>query len=417
MEQSRDNNGGPRPTGWQAATDVANRDPWRRAPGDVPETSEPTEQAPTTPVAAPQPIAQEPTADEAQTVQQPQVPADSTQEQPAVDDTRALPFAGTPDGPSNMPPSPPEAQPDKPKRRGAALVIAGLLVAALAGGAAGAGVTAALDDDNPPTHQRCRASAARPATRPATATTRLPPPPSRRWPRQSCRVSCRSACPPQMAVARAPASSSAPTATSSPTTTWSRVPGGGNAQLVVTFSDGSSASAEVVGTDPTTDLAVIHVDRNDLTPATFGDSSELRVGQQVVAIGSPLGLDGTVTQGIVSSLQRPVRAEQNAQDDVNTVIDAIQTDAAINPGNSGGRTGQPRRRGRRHQHRDCLTVLRGWRRGRVHRPRILRSRSTRLAPSPRSSSTPARPLTPCSGSLWGTPGRRTRWRAVRCSGQ
>jgi putative serine protease PepD len=83
------------------------------------------------------------------------------------------------------------------------------------------------------------------------------------------------------------------------------------------------------------DLAVIKADKTGLTPAELGDSQELNVGDQVVAFGSPLGLEGTVTSGIVSALQRPVRTD-SADPTTNTVIDAIQTDAAINPGNSGG---------------------------------------------------------------------------------
>ena len=72
-----------------------------------------------------------------------------------------------------------------------------------------------------------------------------------------------------------------------------------------------------------------------LTPITLGSSANLRVGQDVVAIGSPLGLEGTVTTGIVSALNRPVSTAGDAGNQ-NTVLDAIQTDAAINPGNSGG---------------------------------------------------------------------------------
>ena len=106
-------------------------------------------------------------------------------------------------------------------------------------------------------------------------------------------------------------------------------------QLIVTFHDGSTAPAEVIGTDPVTDLAVIQAqDVSDLNPAELGSSGELEVGQQVVAIGSPFGLEGTVTSGIVSAIGRPVSPGQT-QDSL-TVIDGIQTDAPINPGNSGG---------------------------------------------------------------------------------
>lgn len=106
--------------------------------------------------------------------------------------------------------------------------------------------------------------------------------------------------------------------------------------VTVTFQDGTTAKAEVIGTDPLTDLAVIKAqDVSDLTPAELGSSSDLAVGEQVVAIGSPLGLDGTVTTGIVSALNRPVQAGDEQQQNT-SVFDAIQTDAPINPGNSGG---------------------------------------------------------------------------------
>ncbi|MET3861305.1 putative serine protease PepD [Dietzia sp. 2505] len=107
-------------------------------------------------------------------------------------------------------------------------------------------------------------------------------------------------------------------------------------QIEVRFNDGSRAPATVVGTDPATDIAVIRADTDrSLTPIALGSSSNLDEGQAVAAVGSPLGLSGTVTTGIVSALDRPVRAG-GAQSDQNTVIDAIQTDAAVNPGNSGG---------------------------------------------------------------------------------
>jgi putative serine protease PepD len=103
----------------------------------------------------------------------------------------------------------------------------------------------------------------------------------------------------------------------------------------VIYNDQSSSSARIVGRDPKTDLAVIKVDKPGLVVARLGDSSKIVVGDPVIAIGSPLGLAGTVTSGIVSALDRPVRLSGEGSD-TNAVIDAIQTDAAINPGNSGG---------------------------------------------------------------------------------
>jgi putative serine protease PepD len=114
-------------------------------------------------------------------------------------------------------------------------------------------------------------------------------------------------------------------------------PGGGAApKTTVTFSDGRTAPFTVVGTDPTSDIAVVRVQGiSGLNPISLGSSSDLKVGQPVVAIGSPLGLAGTVTTGIVSALNRPVSTTGESGNQ-NTVLDAIQTDAAINPGNSGG---------------------------------------------------------------------------------
>ena len=104
----------------------------------------------------------------------------------------------------------------------------------------------------------------------------------------------------------------------------------------MTFSNGSTTSFTVVGADPGSDIAVVRAKNvSGLTPIAVGSSSDLHVGQDVVAIGSPLGLEGTVTTGIISALNRPVAAGGDAKNQ-NTVLDAIQTDAAINPGNSGG---------------------------------------------------------------------------------
>jgi putative serine protease PepD len=103
--------------------------------------------------------------------------------------------------------------------------------------------------------------------------------------------------------------------------------------VTVVFSDGSEAKAEIVGTTGDYDLAVLKVDRDNLPALPFGNSEDVRVGDPVIAIGSPLGLDSTVTTGIISALHRPVTTGgQGAA----AFIDALQTDAAINPGNSGG---------------------------------------------------------------------------------
>ncbi|MFI6991947.1 S1C family serine protease [Nonomuraea wenchangensis] len=121
--------------------------------------------------------------------------------------------------------------------------------------------------------------------------------------------------------------------------------------LTVKFNDGRTAKAKVVGTDPATDLAVIRAEGvSGLAKATLGDSDQLKVGDDVLAVGSPLGLDGTVTAGIVSALDRTVTAgdggggqqfpwgqqQQQQQSRTTTLGGMIQTDAAINPGNSGG---------------------------------------------------------------------------------
>ncbi len=104
-------------------------------------------------------------------------------------------------------------------------------------------------------------------------------------------------------------------------------------KVVVTFLDGRSYNAEVVGADPATDIAVIKVnaDPSLLKPLHIGDSSNLKVGMGVAAIGNPFGLSGTMTSGIVSALGRLL-----PQDTGFSIPDVIQTDAAINPGNSGG---------------------------------------------------------------------------------
>jgi len=107
----------------------------------------------------------------------------------------------------------------------------------------------------------------------------------------------------------------------------------GASSITVVFQDGTRAKAELVGSDPSTDVAVVKVDvaASRLHPLTLGDSSALQVGDEVIAIGSPFGLAQTVTSGIVSALDREIQAP-----DGTPIEGAIQTDAAINHGNSGG---------------------------------------------------------------------------------
>ncbi|SCE92311.1 trypsin-like peptidase domain-containing protein [Micromonospora chokoriensis] len=118
---------------------------------------------------------------------------------------------------------------------------------------------------------------------------------------------------------------------------------GGN--VLVIFADGKKAEAKVIGTDPKTDLAVVKANGvSDLKAATFGDSDAMQVGDQVLALGSPLGLQGSVTSGILSARDRTIRAGEGQPQDptqqpsrtVSSISGLLQTDAPINPGNSGG---------------------------------------------------------------------------------
>ena len=119
---------------------------------------------------------------------------------------------------------------------------------------------------------------------------------------------------------------------------------GQGGQISVSFNDGTAKKATIIGTDPLTDLAVIKAEGvSGLQPATIGRSTQVDVGENVVAIGSPFGLEATVTSGIVSALNRPVSVGSSdgqngpsAGSSQDTTYPAIQTDAAINPGNSGG---------------------------------------------------------------------------------
>ena len=105
----------------------------------------------------------------------------------------------------------------------------------------------------------------------------------------------------------------------------------GATRAEVAFSDGSVLDAHIVGSDPLSDLAVLHADGSTPPPVPWGDASKLRVGQLVVALGNPLGMAGSVTAGIVSALGRSLPTQSGR-----VVDEVIQTDAALNPGNSGG---------------------------------------------------------------------------------
>ena len=233
---------------------------------------------------------------------------------PRVDDTR---------------PVYPPAAATKP-RRGTAFLVALALGAGLLGGVAGAGVVTVLDDDQPATQstgtQGSLDSSGSESNQSVSSFS-------------SVEDVAAAVLPSVVSIS---VQSQAGTGTGTGVVISSDgqiltnnhvVESGGN--LTVTFHDGTSANAEVVGTDPVTDLAVIQArDVSGLTAAELGSSGDLEVGQQVVAIGSPFGLEGTVTTGIVSAVGRPVSAGQTQ--DSRAVIDAIQTDAPINPGNSGG---------------------------------------------------------------------------------
>jgi putative serine protease PepD len=242
-------------------------------------------------------------------------------------------YQGTSAGPSwpfgPQPPHAAPAEPAKPKRRGGlALVAATALLVGTAGGVGGAAVYSAINDSSssPSVTAPLNGNQAAPASAPDGSV--------------------------QSAAAKVlPSTVKIAVATSQGAATGSGIViskdglivtnnhvvagAGANATISVMLNDGRTVPATVKGTDPLTDLAVIQAQATDLTPATLGSSGKLAVGQGVVAIGSPFGLEATVTSGIVSALNRPVTSGDEQQDST-TVFPAIQTDAAINPGNSGG---------------------------------------------------------------------------------
>ena len=219
-----------------------------------------------------------------------------------------------------------------PRRRGTVAVAAAVLAAALLGGAGGAAVVSATTDD-PAGSASTTTALARTASAPAVAAT------------GSVEQVAAQVLPSVVSVEVAAASGGGEgtgvvVREDGLIMTNNHVVAGAAAggSLRVTFNDGTTAPASLVGRDPVTDIAILRAeDVSGLTPATLGRSADLAPGQQVVAIGSPLGLQGTVTSGIISAVNRPVRTGgDGGAETASTVIDAVQTDAAINPGNSGG---------------------------------------------------------------------------------
>ncbi len=221
---------------------------------------------------------------------------------------------------------PPLAAPAPPGRAGRLRIgVAGLLAGALIGGGAGAGVVALTDDGG---GSGGTATAQPVVVRDAENATAVT-------------AAAAKAAPSVVTVYVSSGSGSGSgsgvvlTEDGSVLTNAHVVDLGDDPAVQVRTSDGTLYDATVVGTDPTSDLAVLRLDgASGLTPATFADSDEVQVGDLAVAIGAPLGLSDTVTDGIVSATDRAV-ATGSAQGDA-TVLDALQTDAAINPGNSGG---------------------------------------------------------------------------------
>ncbi len=213
----------------------------------------------------------------------------------------------------------------RPNRGRAGVVVAALIAGLVGGGAAGAGTVALLDRSSGGTTlsqspASSNAGTAAPGSIAAVAAKVMP-----------------STVDIQVNLANGSAEGSGVILTADgDVLTNNHVVSGAQGDITVTLSDGSQHTATVVGTSPSYDLAVIKIQGvSGLTPATLGRSSDVQVGQQVVAIGSPQGLTGTVTNGIISALNRTV-AVQGENRNSSVVYNGLQTDAPINPGNSGG---------------------------------------------------------------------------------
>ncbi|TPW73169.1 S1C family serine protease [Schumannella sp. 10F1B-5-1] len=252
------------------------------------------------------------------------------------------------------------------KRSAAVPIIAALAIGAVLGGASGAGVTAATMSSLVGTTS---ADSARPTTVTVNDSTSV---------NQTTAVAAKAT--PSVVTISASSTSAAGTGSGvilddkgyilTNTHVVTLDGASGDATIEVTLSDGRIFAGKVVGTDPTVDLAVVKIEADDLTPITFGDSDKLNVGDAAIAIGAPLGLSNTVTDGIVSALDRSIQIASSAAPDTgdqnqggnggsddgspfdfwnnqqggssssgatsSISIPVIQTDASINPGNSGG---------------------------------------------------------------------------------
>lgn len=233
---------------------------------------------------------------------------------------RELPaaFTAPAQAPASPPQSPPAAPPAPPPGRGrrpspaVSAVVAAIVAGALAGAAAGGGIAVALDDDG---------------LEPAIVQQAAPPPTAATRP--DTEAAARAILPSvvQIQAGRATGSGFVMDAAGHVMTNAHVVAGASRVTLLL--ADGRRVAAQVVGGDESEDIAVLRVSGAAPAPAQLGTSGSLRIGQPVIAVGSPLGLSGTVTAGIVSAVDRTSRLGGASRP-------MVQTDASINPGNSGG---------------------------------------------------------------------------------
>ncbi len=235
------------------------------------------------------------------------------------------PFPYGPPAPAPVGPAPVGPAPERPRRQPRVLttVAVAAVVSALVGGGAGVGAYALLDDDGPGTQLVTSPSTPAVAAEPGTVA-------------GAAAVAGPSTVDIRVPLAQGAAEGSGVVLSADGAVlTNNHVVAGSTGPITVTLADGTEHAATVVGAAPSYDLAVLQMqDVSGLTPATLGNSADLQVGQQVVAIGSPRGLTGTVTTGIVSAFDRTVTVP--GEDGSAVVYNGLQTDAPINQGNSGG---------------------------------------------------------------------------------